>query len=402
MGLSYSSANRLYLVNIAAPCPLVVCLAEHQQGNAVMAIFLSILIALILMISIWAIRSRAPDLGEFDLPVCELMKAASDVSPEHEQVVEKLRQFHLDSKKDIKSQREQMDNFFTREVPCRVTPVDVDGIPAEWVVDKNADPDCRLLYLHGGGFRIGSPKSHRYITSELSRMTGASVLAIDYRMQPEFKTIDCHLDTHNAYRWILDHGPDITTPVRDLFVAGDSAGGNLTLAVLAWARNNRLHPANGAVAFAPLTDTTMSSPSWKSNLETDPFLGPAMKPLFKIPRVIIALITRLGTGVPLNDPQIAPLLGELSNLPDTLIQVSAAEMLFDDGHRYANKANLSGSHVSLQVWPKMVHVFQGFAPELPEANDALVLATDFIKARMTAPMAVSKAGLTPTGFPMGL
>ena len=166
-----------------------------------------------------------------------------------------------------------------------------------------------------------------------------------------------------------------------MFVAGDSAGGNLTLSVIAWARDQKLRPVDGAVALAPLTDATFSSPTWKSNRDTDPFLGPALGSLLRLPKFVIALMSRASAGRPVNDPTLSPLFGDLQQLPKTLIQVGRDEMLNGDAQRYANKANAAGSDVTLQVWPKMVHVFQGFA-ELPEADAALSLAASFIKAQM--------------------
>ena len=124
----------------------------------------------------------------------------------------------------------------------------------------------------------------------------------------------------------------------------------------------------------------MTNPSWRSNIPTDPFLGPLITPLSKIPRWVLAFVTRNTTGKPINHPEISPLLGNLANLPPTLIQVSRDEVLFDDAQRYANRANHQGSHVELNVWPKLVHVFQAFK-ELPESGAALQLAADFITAR---------------------
>ena len=189
-----------------------------------MTIFISILVALLLLLSIWIVRNRAADHSEYDSPVSPLMKDAADVSAEHQSVLDKLNQFHQQTSNDIKTQREQMEKFFTGNIDATIIPTDVNGIPAEWVLAEGADPDRRLLYLHGGGFRLGSPKSHRYLTSELSRLAGVSVLALDYRMQPEYKTLDCHLDARSAYEWILANGPESESPVRDLFIAGDSAG----------------------------------------------------------------------------------------------------------------------------------------------------------------------------------
>ena len=350
-----------------------------------MTILLLFLATGIAIIAFLAYLYRAPDMSQFDTPVAPLVKPESDVSPQHQNVLKILEKYHREgSRLSTKAARAQMEALFGKDVDAAISPVDVDGIAAEWVMSEGADPGRRLLYLHGGAFRVGSPKSHRYITSEISRRAGLAVLAIDYRMQPEHKTIHCHEDARKAYQWILQNGPEGASAAEHLFVAGDSAGGNMTLAVIAWARDNGITPATGAIGLAPLTDASLSSPSWKTNLDTDPFLGPGLGAFIKVPKFVIAIASRISSGKPVNHPELSPLLGDLSNLPPTLIQVSRHEMLFDDGHRYANKARAGGSEVELQVWPTMVHVFQGFGPELPEARDALENVATFIKSRIRA------------------
>lgn len=345
-----------------------------------------ITVAAILYCLAWY-RFRAPDLSAFDTPVPGLMKEPKDISHEHEDVVlKKVAQFtELSkslSKTDIAGARQQLEDLFFKEVDATVVPIDVEGIPSEWVMAEGASTQRRLLYLHGGGFNSGSPRSHRYITSELSRRAGAAILAIDYRLTPEYKHMDCHEDARTAYRWLLKHGPDGDSAPDHLFVAGDSAGGLMTLAVIAWARDEGLRPADGAVTFSPATDFTFASPTYKNNIETDPFLGPAFRLLMKLPRTLLLLLMRYTTGGPLNHPPISPLFGGLSNLPPTLIQVSREELTFGDGVRYSNKAAAAGSSVELQVWPKLVHVFQAFGPDLPEATEALELAAEFIRGQV--------------------
>lgn len=329
---------------------------------------------------------QAPDMARYDQPKARLVMAASQVSQQHQAVVRKLEKYNADARlwRGVEDNRRALEALFFQEVEAEILPVTADGIPSEWVLAPGADPNRRLLYLHGGSFRVGSPRSHRFIASELSRRAGLAVLVTDYRLQPEHKIIHCHEDARKAYRWILQQGPRGAGPLEALFVAGDSAGGNLALAVIAWARNEGLRPANGAIAFAPLTDFTLSSPSWRTNLETDPFLGPGMAWLAPMPRLLIAIAMRFSAGLPTNDPQISPLLGPLDNLPPTLIQVSQAELLYDDSQRYANRATAEGSQVTLQVWPKLAHVFQAF-PELPEAQDALAKAADFIRSQSPPP-----------------
>lgn len=345
--------------------------------------YLLLTLALVILSALFLISLgyRAADHSQFDSPRDPLLITPEDISANHAAVIKKLKVFQQQSGFKIADQRRRMEELFFQEVDAQITPVDVDGVPSEWVLAVNADPNKRLLYLHGGAFRVGSPRTHRYITAELSRRAGVAVLAIDYRMQPEFRTIDCHTDARTAYRWILENGPEGPSKPNEVYVAGDSAGGNLTLSVIAWARDSGQRAANGAIALAPLTDATMSSPTWASNQKTDPFLGPSIGRLLKLPRTIVYLVQRLSGGAPPNDPMLSPLLGQLSNLPPILIQASADEMLYGDAQRYANKARSAGTDVKLQLWPKMVHVFQGFGPDLPEAKDALERIADFVKER---------------------
>lgn len=337
----------------------------------------AIVLALLGLILFLALSYRAPDHSQYDAPQTAPLMADSEVSAAHQTVLAKLAAFTSQPSVNTAQARQRMEDLFYREINAKIIPVDVDGVPGEWVLAEGADPQARLLYLHGGAFRVGSPRSHRHLTNELSRRCGMAVLAIDYRMLPEHKMINCHEDAQTAYRWILNNGPDGASGPSSLFVAGDSAGGNLTLSVIAWARDQGLQAANGAIAFAPATDSTFSSPTWKSNLGTDPFLGPSLGRILGIPKFVLHIGSRLTGGAPPNAPVLSPLLGKLSELPPTLLQASRDEMLYGDSQRYANKAHAQGGDVTLQVWPIMVHVFQAF-PELPEAEVALSNVTTFV------------------------
>ncbi len=359
---------------------IVLPLSEKTENYTVLLLKLFIVILAFLVYLSW--RYRPKDHGQYDQPVAPLIKAPSQVSPQHADVVSRLAQFHSEASLNVKVMRKKLEDLLERDIHANISPVETNGVSAEWVMAPGADPQKRLLYVHGGAFIIGSAKSHRYITSELSRTAGVAVLSINYRMQPEFKTVHCHEDTRLAYEWIFENGPDGSSKADQVFVAGDSAGGNLSLSVVAWARDNHLPKASGVICLAPLTDATLSSPTWKSNTKSDPVLGPALGKILKIPRGILSLASRYTTGAPVNDVYISPLLGDLSNLPPTLIQVSCDEMLFGDSQRYANKVVASGGDVTLQVWPTMVHVFQMFGPELPEASEAFDRIAIFIKTKV--------------------
>jgi len=275
----------------------------------------------------------------------------------------------------ISDDRDYISEFF---------PVDAGGVPAEWVVAPGANPERRVLYIHGGGFIMGSPKSHRTITSKFSEITGCSVLAIDYRLMPKFKHTDCVDDCRAAYQWILDNGPDGTGKIRQLFIGGDSAGGNLALSLAAWVRDNGLRAPEALIVMSPLTDITFSGASVRENVSTDVMLKPIMKALNRLPQFIKSWWVVWTYRVRPGNPVASPLLGDLSNLPPTLVQASGTEMLLDDARRYVYKAHASGSPIKLQIWNNVVHVWQIFDPHLPQAGEAWQEVGKFLNTQVAA------------------
>ena len=261
---------------------------------------------------------------------------------------------------------------------------DANGVPGEWTLTEGCDPTRRLLYLHGGGFTVGSPQSHRAITSALSRGADCAVFAPDYRLMPEHARLDSLTDSLTAYRWLLDNSPGGEAPLSALFIGGDSAGANLTLAVLQQARDAGLRAADAAVVFSPSADYTASGPNIRRNFATDTMLQPLIKPLLDAPRAILPFALWKAMGARPTDPRISPLFGDLNDLPPTLIQVSATEMLYDDAVRYAAKAQAEGSEVKLEIWaapdgsPPLPHVWQMFTHWLPGARKALDRASAFL------------------------
>ena len=271
-----------------------------------------------------------------------------------------------------------------RDYISEFIPVDAGGVPAEWVIAPGASHSRRILYIHGGGFIMGSPKSHRTITSKFSEITGCAVLAIDYRLLPEHKHMDCVADCRTSYQWILENGPDGPGKITQLFIGGDSAGGNLTLSLIAWVRDNGLRAPEAVVALSPLTDTTFSGASIRDNENTDVMLKPVMRALNKMPKFIKSWWVVWAHRVRPANPVASPLLGDLSGLPPTLVQASEAEMLLDDARRYVYKAFAAGSPVKLQTWTDMVHVWQIFDPELPQAAEAWVEIGKFLETQGSA------------------
>lgn len=331
-------------------------------------------------IAAWAVARfylQGPDLGRYDTPREPPCGERAEVSPEHARVVAELGELHraleqVPRRERLATLRDQLDQGFGSHNPpsAEIVPVEVEGRPAEWVIAPGAQPERRLLYLHGGAFMLGSPKSHRGITAMMSQVARAAVLAIDYRLLPEHRRRDGIADCQRAYRWILEHGPAGTGEPEALFVAGDSAGGNLTLMLVAWARDRGLRAADGAIALSPGTDSTFGSPSLRSNLATDPMLGPALGKLLRVPRPALLWFGWLTNRIRPCDPLISPVFGDLSGLPPVLVHASESEMLRDDARRWVNKARAAGSPATLETWEGLVHVWHAFAPDVPEAKEA--------------------------------
>ncbi len=302
-------------------------------------------------------------------------------SPAHQEAVRRLEQAAAEIRAAPRKQwlatvRRVMARGFVEpplladDTGYQILEVDAGGVPGEWVLAPDSDPRRRLLYLHGGSFISGCPRGHRAITTRLAQVTAAAVLALDYRLMPEHSRRDIIADCQMGYRWVLDHGPTGPAPVRELFVAGDSAGGGLALMLAAWARDAGLPPARGVIALSPGVDLTLSSPTIKSNLKTDLVLGPSLKGFLRVPRSIQLLIVwSLNRMVPSN-PLISPVFGDLSGLPPVLVQASEAEMMLGDARRYVNKARAAGSRAELETWPDLLHVWHLFEPILPEAGEA--------------------------------
>ena len=354
----------------------------------VLVVLAGILGAAVWLLGLWF--GRGEDLTVFDHPTepaaSEVFGSPGGPSPEHRQAENDIRSAGGQVRGMSRGQMLRFMRDFMEQVPagrtfdCEFRPVVANGVSGEWVLAPGADPARRVLYIHGGAFIAGSPNSHRTITSRFSTVTGAAVFALDYRLMPEHRRRDGIRDCQAAYRWILENGPGGPDRPRRLYLGGDSAGGNLSLMLAAWARDEGLRMPDAVVALSPLTDSTYSGPSIPGNVATDTMLGPLFGALLKVPRPLLAWIFFLQNRFRPVDPLVSPLRGDLSKLPPTLLQVSDSEMLLDDARRYVNKARTAGSPARLQVWPGLLHVWQILNPEVPEAVEAFERIGDFIRA----------------------
>lgn len=253
----------------------------------------------------------------------------------------------------------------TQEIVAEVRRIDLAGVACEWLLAKGADPDKRLLYIHGGGWTAGNLDSHRPLSARISQASGAAVLAVHYRLAPEHPFPAGLDDCVHAYRWLRDNGPRGPAPARSIFLAGDSAGGNLTFATLLACKQRGIPLPTGAIPLSAATDFSASGESFRTRAAADPII-PANPDAIRG----VGLVYTQGRADPLS-ALCSPLNGDLRGLPPLLIQVGDAEVLLDDSTRIAAKAKAAGVDVTLSVYPEMPHVWQLFAPLLPEATAAI-------------------------------
>ncbi len=236
--------------------------------------------------------------------------------------------------------------------------VEAGGVPAEWIVAPGAAEDRVILYLHGGGYVMGSINTHRAMIARLSRAAKAKALALDYRLAPEHPFPAAVDDATAAYRWLLAQG----YKPNKIVISGDSAGGGLTLATLLALRDAKTPLPAAAVPISAWSDMEGTGASVKALATTDPMV--AMDALLKMAKNYV------GNGDP-KHPLASPLHGDYRGLPPMLMQVGGAEILLDDSTRIAEKAKAAGVKVELESWPEMVHVWHVYAKILPEGQQAI-------------------------------
>ncbi len=256
------------------------------------------------------------------------------------------------------------------------TPVDAGGVPAEWVVAADANPDQRLLYLHGGGYLMGGIDSHREFAGRLSAASAAALLLIDYRLAPENPYPAAVEDAIAALEWMGANGPQGPSRAAATFVAGDSAGGGLALTALIRARETGVRMPDAAVTISAWNDLACTAPSMQTRADVDPMVTEA----------VLQRMTReyMQGGDP-KQPWASPLFADLTGLPPLLMQVGDAEVLLDDTTRAAEKARAAGVDVTVEVFPEMPHIFQTFAAILPEAGPAIDKIGEYLKQHVGAP-----------------
>ena len=249
----------------------------------------------------------------------------------------------------------------------RVEAAAANGVSAEWTATPEADSERVILYLHGGGYTTGSLKSHRHMVAQAGREARARTMALDYRLAPEHPFPAAVEDAVSGYRFLLSRG----FSANRIAVAGDSAGGGLTVALLVSLRDAGLPLPACAWCISPWVDLEGAGASMTAKATVDPMVRQDY---------LIELAAAYLNGANPRTPLAAPLYADLKGLPPMLIQVGSAETLLDDAVRLAGAAGAADVRVRLEVWPDMIHVWQLFYQQVAAGRRALAEAGAFIRS----------------------
>jgi epsilon-lactone hydrolase len=251
----------------------------------------------------------------------------------------------------------------------RVTEVDAGGVPAHWLTAPGADTGRVLLFLHGGGFELGSLRSDGELAARLGRASGMRVLFPEYRLAPEHPFPAAIDDVRAAWRWLrTDQG----LSARSIAVAGDSAGGGLAVALLVATRDAGEALPAAATLMSPTVDLTSSGASMTERVDQDPFSTPAL---------LRQLASDYLAGADPKTPLASPLFASLSGLPPLLVLVGTADLLLSDSERLAAAATEAGVDVTLEIGEGLPHVYP-IMFGTPEAAEATEQIGKFLRARV--------------------
>jgi acetyl esterase/lipase len=248
-------------------------------------------------------------------------------------------------------------------------PATVGGVPGVWVEPGEADPQRTILYLHGGGYVVGSSDTHAKLAGHLAVAAGARAFVADYRLAPEHPHPAALDDALAAYRALLAGGTDPS----QLVVAGDSAGGGLAVALLVAARDAGLPQPAGAIGFSPWVDLACTGETFATRADVDLMVTSDLAGMMA------------GHYLAGADPRTAtasPLYADLHGLAPMCVQAGDEEVLLADSTRLADRLRDAGVDVELEVFPEMQHVFQIAAGLLPESDDAIAKAGAYARRQM--------------------
>ena len=263
------------------------------------------------------------------------------------------------------------DGYRSMPVPDEVTftPVDAGGVPAEWVTPSEVEGNRAIVYLHGGGYVVGSLNTHRHVVSRLALDAKARLLNVDYRLAPENPYPAALDDAMVAWRWHLANGGEAAHTA----ISGDSAGGGLTIALCMRLRDEGMALPACAAPISPWTDLTFSGDSMIERAERDPLLAGA--------DALSGMVMAYSASVDATNPYVSPVFGTFDNLPPMMIQVGTEEVLYDDSTRVVKAIENANGSVEFRPWQDMMHVWHLLAGVAPEAEEGIAELAGFISAQ---------------------
>ena len=270
---------------------------------------------------------------------------------------------------DMRNGYEQIGGAFPIGDDVSIEPVSADGVSSQFTTIGDTQSDSVLFYLHGGGYVIGSLTTHQSLVADISRAAGIKGFAIDYELAPEGQFPCATRDAVKAYQWLLGTG----VKAENIVIAGDSAGGGLTVATLVKLRDQNIPLPSAAILLSPWADLTHTSDSMDSRAEEDPMVS--RESLNMMAGMYLA-------GADTKNPEASPVFADLTGLPPMLIQVGTAEVLLDDSRLLAKNAKAAGVEVTLQEWEEMVHVFPHYAPIISDGKKAIEQMGNFIRTHL--------------------
>jgi epsilon-lactone hydrolase len=244
-----------------------------------------------------------------------------------------------------------------------------DGIQSEWIT-PSTNFNSSMLYLHGGGYTLGSLNTHRAYLTYLADTINGRVMHIDYRLAPEHPFPAALEDALQAYKWLI--GEETEKPI---YIAGDSAGGGLALALLLLLRDLKLPLPKGVICFSPWADLTHQGETFKTNQHTDNLLY--------APSLPIVAQQYIGNANP-QQAYISPVYGDFTGVPPLLIQVAEGEILLSDSVRVFEKVKQVNGSITLEIWEKAFHAWPYAIPLLPESSKALDHVKKFMEECLLA------------------
>ncbi len=270
---------------------------------------------------------------------------------------------------DVRKVRRRWNRLGKLLIPAigvRVHRDNVAGLHAEWLVPKSAPEGKLIFYLHGGAYVMGSRDTHRQLVSHIARASGVRALLPDYRLAPEYRFPSAIEDAVVVYRWLLADG----YAAQDIVLAGDSAGGGLTMALLLSLRATGDPLPAAACLLSPWLDLAAAGDSMSSRADRDPWFRAE-----DLPHVANYYCDEKD----LVNPLVSPVYADVSGMPPIYIQVGADEILFSDAARLGDNIRAAGGIVEIDEWPDMWHVFQAFVAVMPESRRAITKLAGFVR-----------------------